>query len=86
MFVTTKHFCPDKSMLVMTKLKIFVATNIILSQQKFCQDKLTFVATNMCLSCQNMSFFATNICNKHMFGATNICCDKSFGHDKNILS
>ena len=43
-FVTTKHvFCCDKSMFVVIKL---------LSRQQFYRDKLTFVATNTCLSRQ----------------------------------
>ena len=48
----------------MTKLfsrQIFVAANIAFSRQKFCPDKHTFVATNMCLSRQNTSFVATKM-------------------------
>ena len=43
---------------------IFVATttNVILSQQKFCRDKLTFVATNTCLSRQNFFRVKNDTC------------------------
>ena len=33
--------------------KYVSAINVILSRQKFCRDKLTFVSTNTCLSRQN---------------------------------
>ena len=38
------------------------ATSIILTRQNFGRDKLTFIATNTCLSRQNTSFVATKIC------------------------
>ena len=54
-FVATKHvFCPDKSILY-----VFVATNIILSRQKFCHGKHTnknmLAATNTCLCLPGLS-------------------------------
>ena len=52
----------------------FVTTNIILSWQKFCRNKHTFVATNV--SRQNMSFVATKLVTKDAF-----CCDR-FCHNK----
>ena len=45
MFVTT-NICRDQI--------YFVATNIILSRQKFCRGKHTFVTTNTCLSPQKL--------------------------------
>ena len=46
-FVATKYvFCRDK----LSRQKYFIATNIILSRQKCCRGKQTFVATNTCLS------------------------------------
>ena len=61
-FVATKvclsrqTFCREKIMFVATKRlpwQIFVATNTILSRQKFCcDDKHTLAATNTCLSRQ----------------------------------
>ena len=46
----------------------------------FCRDKQVFIATNRCLSRQNMSFVATKVClsgqnfcrDKHIFVATNV--------------
>ena len=52
-FCRDKHVCCNKT---------FVAANIILSRQKFCHDKLTFVATIKCLSPQNTSFVTTQLC------------------------
>ena len=83
MFVVTKHvFCRDKCF-VTTNIylsyirdkQIFVTINIILSRQKLCRDKLTFVVTNMCFLQQNMSFVMTQkyACHNKSFVATNIC-------------
>ena len=48
-FVMTKIFCHEKHNFIATKT--FVVTSILLSRQKMC-----FVATNMCLLWQNLSF------------------------------
>ena len=64
------------------------------TRQKFCRDKLTFVATNKVFVVTNHIFVATNVCllrqnvcrDKHVFVSTNICRDKSFVGTKNSLS
>ena len=60
--------------------KCFVATSICLSRQKFCLDKLTFVATNTFLSRQNTSFVARKVCLLRQ----NFCYNKHICRDKNI--
>ena len=73
-----KYACCDKIMFVATKLllrQIFVATNIILSQQTFHRNKLTFVAT-------------PNVCrDKHVFVGTNIILSQQayFCRDKHVF-
>ena len=52
-FVVTKIFCHNKP---------FVVTNIVWLCQKFGCDKHTFVATNMCLSQQNVCRNKNDIC------------------------
>ena len=65
-FIMTKHiFCHDKSMLVTTKLlsrHIFVATNMCLSQQRFCLDKHTFVTTKDVFCCDKQLLVVTKVC------------------------
>ena len=81
----THVFC-NKSMLVATKLLSqqtyfcwdkYLSWQTILSQQKFCHDKLTFVATKVCLSQQQNTcllwqniFVATKL--KHKFVTTKV--------------
>ena len=70
--IMTKHvFCRDKSMLVATKVlsqqKYFVATNIILSRQKFCHSKHAFVETK-----DTFHWNKHVCCVKHMCVETNI--------------
>ena len=72
-FVVTKHvFCHNKSMLVVTKVlsqikirllrqNFCVTTNIILSQQKFCYDKHTFVAPKDMFCCDKLVFAVTKV-------------------------
>ena len=54
-----QKFCGDKHIFLPTKLLLL---QTILSRQNLCCDKLTFVATNMCLSRQNTSFVSTKVC------------------------
>ena len=72
-FVATKVCLSQRTFLLQ---QIFVMTNVILLQQQFCHDKLTFAMTNMCLSWQNMSFIATKVC----LWQTHVC------HVKIVLS
>ena len=82
-FVATKHVsCRDKCMFV--AISIFLSrgkkfmTNAVLSRQKLCHDKLTFVVTSTCLPRQNTSFVATKVslagaATSIIFVATNTC-------------
>ena len=73
---TTNHFCCDKSVLVMTKLllpQIFIAVNTCLSQQKFCCDQHTFLATKDVFCHEKIMFVTINICNDKSFVMTKIC-------------
>ena len=70
-FVTTKDVFRDKSKLVVTKVIMFVPTNMY-------RDK-SFVVTKICLLRQD-TFLATKdvfCCDKHMFVLKCVCRDKN---------
>ena len=68
-----KHACHDKTFVATNIFSSFATTNIILSRQKFCRNKLTFVTRSLLLprqthllsrqkyACHDKSFVATNI-------------------------
>ena len=79
--VARQNFCRDKHIFVVTKhlsRQTFVATNIILSRQKFCHYKLTFVTTNT-------SFVAIEVCLSRQNIWPNFCRDKRVCRDKTFV-